>query len=49
MREPKSPSRGVPTPFLTTRVGVGVVRGTKRARRKGVWEVRVYLGRDPLT
>jgi integrase len=25
------------------------VRGTKRERRKGVWEVRVYLGRDPLT
>src|SRR5438128_7876095 len=25
------------------------MRGTKRERRKGVWEVRVYLGRDPLT
>jgi integrase len=25
------------------------VRGTKRERRKGVWEVRAYLGRDPLT
>jgi integrase len=25
------------------------VRGTKRKRREGVWEVRVYLGRDPVT
>lgn len=25
------------------------MRGTKRERRKGVWEVRVYLGRDPIT
>ena len=25
------------------------MRGTKRERRKGVWEVRAYLGRDPLT
>lgn len=25
------------------------MRGTKRERRKGVWEIRVYLGRDPLT
>jgi integrase len=24
------------------------VRGTKRERRKGVWEIRVYLGRDPI-
>jgi integrase len=26
-----------------------VVRGTKRKRRDGVWEVRAYIGRDPLT
>ncbi|MGH9099546.1 MAG: tyrosine-type recombinase/integrase [Acidimicrobiales bacterium] len=25
------------------------VRGTKRKRREGVWEVRAYLGRDPIT
>ena len=25
------------------------MRGTKRERRKGVWEVRAYLGRDPFT
>ena len=25
------------------------MRSTKRQRRKGVWEVRVYLGRDPFT
>ena len=25
------------------------VRGTKRKRREGVWEVRVYVGRDPVT
>ena len=25
------------------------MRGTKRKRREGVWEVRVYLGRDPVT
>jgi integrase len=25
------------------------VRGTKRKRREGVWELRVYLGRDPVT
>jgi integrase len=25
------------------------VAGTKRERSKGVWELRVYLGRDPLT
>jgi integrase len=25
------------------------MRGTKRERRKGVWEVRVYLGRDPIS
>ena len=25
------------------------MRGTKRKRRDGVWEVRVYLGRDPVT
>jgi integrase len=25
------------------------VRGSKRKRREGVWEVRVYLGRDPVT
>jgi len=25
------------------------MRGTKRKRREGVWEVRAYLGRDPLT
>jgi integrase len=26
-----------------------LVRGTKRKRRDGVWEVRVYVGRDPVT
>ena len=26
-----------------------LVRGTKRKRREGVWEVRVYVGRDPVT
>ncbi|PZR77937.1 MAG: hypothetical protein DLM65_14435 [Candidatus Aeolococcus gillhamiae] len=25
------------------------MRGTKRKRREGVWEVRAYLGRDPIT
>ena len=25
------------------------VRGTKRKRRDGVWELRVYVGRDPVT
>jgi len=25
------------------------MRGTKRQRRKGVWELRVYLGRDPIS
>ncbi len=25
------------------------MRGTKRKRRDGVWELRVYVGRDPLT
>lgn len=25
------------------------MQGTKRKRREGVWEVRVYLGRDPIT
>jgi integrase len=25
------------------------MRGSKRERRKGVWEVRAYLGRDPIT
>ena len=25
------------------------MRGTKRKRREGVWEVRVYVGRDPVT
>jgi hypothetical protein len=25
------------------------MRGTKRKRREGVWEVRVYLGRDPVS
>jgi integrase len=25
------------------------VQGTKRKRREGVWEVRAYLGRDPVT
>jgi hypothetical protein len=25
------------------------VRGTKRKRREGVWEVRAYLGRDPVS
>jgi excisionase family DNA binding protein len=25
------------------------VRGTKRKRREGVWELRVYVGRDPVT
>lgn len=25
------------------------MRGTKRKRREGVWELRVYLGRDPVT
>jgi len=25
------------------------VRGTKRKRREGVWEIRVYIGRDPVT
>jgi integrase len=26
-----------------------MVRGTKRKKKDGVWEVRVYLGRDPVT
>jgi len=25
------------------------VRGTKRKRRDGVWEIRAYVGRDPVT
>jgi hypothetical protein len=25
------------------------VRSTKRKRRDGVWEIRAYVGRDPLT
>jgi hypothetical protein len=25
------------------------MRGTKRKRREGVWELRVYLGRDPAS
>jgi hypothetical protein len=25
------------------------VRGTKRKRREGVWELRVYVGRDPVS
>ena len=25
------------------------MKGTKRKRRDGVWEVRVYIGRDPIT
>ncbi len=28
---------------------LSLVRGTKRKRRDGVWEVRAYVGRDPLT
>jgi len=27
----------------------GSVRGAKRKRREGVWELRVYVGRDPVT
>ena len=30
-------------------VGLGSVRGTKRKRGEGVWELRVYVGRDPVT
>src|SRR5438105_9045084 len=26
-----------------------LMRGSKRERHKGVWEVRAYLGRDPIT
>ena len=25
------------------------MKGTKRKRREGVWELRVYVGRDPGT
>jgi hypothetical protein len=25
------------------------MRGSKRKRREGVWELRVYVGRDPNT
>lgn len=25
------------------------MRGTKRKRREGVWEIRIYIGRDPIT
>ena len=28
---------------------LSLARGTKRKRRDGVWEVRAYIGRDPLT
>jgi hypothetical protein len=38
-------SRSIPT----TGVGWLAVRGTKRKKREGVWEVRVYLGLDPVT
>lgn len=31
------------------RAYVDHVRGTKRKRREGVWEIRVYIGRDPVT
>jgi hypothetical protein len=25
------------------------MRGTKRRKREGVWEIRAYIGRDPVT
>jgi integrase len=25
------------------------VRGTKRRKREGVWKIRAYIGRDPVT
>lgn len=31
------------------RATVDAVRGTKRKRKDGVWELRVYIGRDPET
>lgn len=45
----RNPSHGeshVPRARGTT---VVLVRGAKRKRREGVWELRVYVGRDPVT
>ena len=39
----------IPTRIPTNGLGWLAVRGTKRKKRDGVWEVRVYLGRDPVT
>jgi integrase len=33
----------------TAGVGSLLMRGTKRKRREGIWELRVYVGRDPAT
>ena len=30
-------------------LGLGSMRGTKRKRSEGVWELRAYVGRDPVT
>src|SRR6478736_9889255 len=39
--------QGCTKPLIRGRVAC--VRGTKRKRREGVWEIRVYIGRDPVT
>jgi len=39
---------GVPTSIPTTGYRC-LVRGTKRKRREGVWELRVDVGRDPVS
>jgi len=38
-----------PYPDPYNRATVVLVRGTKRKRKDGVWELRVYVGRDPET
>jgi hypothetical protein len=53
LAEQKATSRG-PTPDLSSvfhhsATTVGVVRGTKRKRKDGVWELRVHIGRNSET
>ena len=36
-------------PYFSIGATVGVVQGTKRQKTSGVWEVRVYVGRDPVS
>jgi hypothetical protein len=43
---PSCARKSIPTQIPTNRY-YGCVRGTKRKRSEGVWELRVYLGRDP--